>query len=251
MAGPLYQVHQPAIAPRFLSGAYGAAWLAAHGQQKDFLVDRAKQAIKARLPGLGPLDALAAIGLERGIAQGPTESSSSYATRLRQAWQAWATAGSAWGILLQLAAMGYASAYVVYPNGRQYGPSSGVTVTNPPALLKGPVWAMSSEDGQADGLNDHIARMWNRSLLLFSPAPASWSGSPPSPGSGWSDELNTLRAVLTSWGAGHAAKEGIAVAVGTSGGAARAMFDFPPGRTFTGDGAGTFATQAGSTVYTY
>ena len=178
-----YQLQQVAIGKkiRWMSDPYGLAWLAAMGASKDFLVDLAKQAVKCRMPGLAPLDALALLGQERGIFQAPGESAAAFAVRVINAWQAWQLAGGAWGILYQLALRGYTTAYLVYPNGQVWGPSAGVTATNPPAISKGPPWNTSPIDGQAGpvgGPPDPFGRFWNRTLLFFYPVPASWTNIP-------------------------------------------------------------------------
>jgi hypothetical protein len=48
-----YAQDQVQSAPAWLQGPFGAAFLAALGAQKDWLVSAAKQAVKARMPGYG------------------------------------------------------------------------------------------------------------------------------------------------------------------------------------------------------
>lgn len=105
-----YQAYQPSLGPTWLKGTYGALWLRAFGQVKDGLVDRLKAGIKARMPLLAPHDALEALGVERGIDRATGESDTSYAARVQQAWDAWEFAGTAKGILVALAALGYTAA---------------------------------------------------------------------------------------------------------------------------------------------
>jgi hypothetical protein len=234
-----YQLQQVAIGKkiRWMSDPYGLAWLAAMGASKDFLVDLAKQAVKCRMPGLSPLDALALLGQERGIFQAPGESSAAFAVRVINAWQAWQLAGGAWGILYQLALRGYTTAYLAYPNGQVWGPSAGVTATVPPTISQGPVWNMSPIDGQAGpvgGPPDPFGRFWNRTLLFFYPVPASWTNivNPPTSSTApTAAEISTISQILKRWGAGHSAKIGIAALVGTANGTGRACFGWPV-RTF-------------------
>jgi hypothetical protein len=108
-----YREYQPLIAPPWLQREKGAAWLRALGDVKDGQAERCKAAVKARMPLQAPGDALAAIGLERGIPRGPGESNASYAGRLVGAWETWASAGSPRGMLAALRAAGYGDAHLL------------------------------------------------------------------------------------------------------------------------------------------
>lgn len=107
MAGSTYQRSRVTLAPAFLQERFGAAHQAAIGLVQDYLVDRAKQSVKARMPLLAPADALRVLGNERGIPRGPSESDAQYATRLQGAWDAWPWAGTPFGLLTQLKAAGF------------------------------------------------------------------------------------------------------------------------------------------------
>lgn len=126
---PTYEQFQAAIPPGWLRNPYGAAYDGALGEQKDFELSKIKQGILARYANTAPLDALPLIAADRGVPQGPNEPLEHYLPRLINAWGAWQIAGTAWGILSQLNAAGYGSAYVVQTNGVIYGPSGG-TVTH-------------------------------------------------------------------------------------------------------------------------
>lgn len=63
-----------------------------------------REGIKARMPGVGTPDALPAIGNDRQIDRGPTESDANYANRLSSAFDTWRTMGNAYRLLDSLAA---------------------------------------------------------------------------------------------------------------------------------------------------
>lgn len=112
-----YKQWQTQSAPGFLQGANGKALVGGLGQAKDDQVTLLKQAVKARFPDYAPTDALPAIGGERQIDRGPTETDDSYRGRLKAAWDAWQFGGSAYGILRQLWAAGMTTAQLVQMNG--------------------------------------------------------------------------------------------------------------------------------------
>lgn len=88
------------VAPPFLQGPNGSAWLTAMGQGLDSIRYRSAQAQLLHMPGQGDPSALYYIGLDRLVPQGPAESNSAYATRLQQSVDMWRLrAGSDWGLL--------------------------------------------------------------------------------------------------------------------------------------------------------
>lgn len=91
-----------------LQGPQGAAFMRSLGITKDFYAARARQAVKMRFPSFASTDALGAIGDERLIDRGPTETDAAYAARLRDAWNAWTFGGTAFGLLTALTIQGYA-----------------------------------------------------------------------------------------------------------------------------------------------
>jgi hypothetical protein len=125
-----YSTFQGSIQPGFLRGPYGLAWGGGLGVVKDFLGDLTKQGIQQRFIIQAQQDALAAIGSERGIPQGISESSATYITSLLSAWQAWELGGTPWAILALLNFLGYETAYIICQNGTVYGPSAGVMLPN-------------------------------------------------------------------------------------------------------------------------
>jgi hypothetical protein len=79
----------PRLAPPWLCGPNGAAYLEAIGQQWDAIATRTREAIKARLPRDATGEKLDEIGKDRSMPRGPSESDASYAARLADAWTAW------------------------------------------------------------------------------------------------------------------------------------------------------------------
>lgn len=72
------------------------------GDALDTLVDKVKQGVEARLPGVGTLSALPYIGLDRVMPKAPTESDASYIIRLREAYNTWQRAGNRPTVLRQV-----------------------------------------------------------------------------------------------------------------------------------------------------
>lgn len=105
-----YREYQPSVAPPWLRGTNGTDWLESSGQLKDDELARLKEAVKARMPGSGTADALPYIGEERGgLERKIGESDADYRVRLADAWSVWPYAGTAYGLLLALDAIGYTS----------------------------------------------------------------------------------------------------------------------------------------------
>lgn len=106
MATP-FADYQAAYAPSWLQGPVGEAWHSAFGVMKDAVVEGAIQALKCRWVGVCPVDALAWIGAERGIAQLPTENLYAYRARLQSAWLIWKYAGTKTGVANAIQQLGY------------------------------------------------------------------------------------------------------------------------------------------------
>ena len=104
----------------WLNRPQGKAFLAAHGVVLDDLVDRVKQAVKVRFPGLAPSDALGPLANERLLDRGPSETNESFATRLQKAWNVWPFVGTATGLLIALHFAGFTDAVLVQQNGLAY-----------------------------------------------------------------------------------------------------------------------------------
>jgi hypothetical protein len=139
-----FRKYRQSLVPTTHQRAQGAAWQGQLGDVDDTLVDRAKQAVKARMPLLAPTDALNLLGIERSIPRGPSESDAAYGLRLQAAWNTWPWAGTAFGILSALAALGYTNVYLATCGGQLYTlPSPGTTLTIA-ALANGQWWIDSS-----------------------------------------------------------------------------------------------------------
>lgn len=119
------------VSPAWLLTAEGAAYLRALGGLQDSLVERAKDAVKARFPGYAPRDGLAAIGAERGLPRGKPDTDATYSARLQNAWDIWEWAGTATGILRALYFLGYTNCYLQSQQGatHQLDASLNVVVT--------------------------------------------------------------------------------------------------------------------------
>lgn len=160
MASSFYQQYEPGLAHTPLSYPNGQAWLKAHAAVKDALAQQLRQAIKCRFPALALTDALVALGTERQIVRGVSETDSAYAQRVVGAWTAWPYAGTAYGILTQLAAIGY-NAVIPQVLGNAYSldGNGNLVVTT----LGGGGWF-------TDGV-----KFWSKfSVLLTYPLPSSW-----------------------------------------------------------------------------
>jgi hypothetical protein len=111
-----YSEWLPLIQPPWLQREWGGKLMKVIGQAADDERELVTEATKARMPGVGPSDALPVIGDERQIIRGASEADDDYAERLRTAWTAWELAGSHRGLLSQLRAIGYEDAYIVQRN---------------------------------------------------------------------------------------------------------------------------------------
>jgi len=67
-----WQIWYSQIDPTELQQPNGAAFQMAVAAVKDHLAERRRLAIKSKLPGIAPTDALAQLAIERGIFPGPT-----------------------------------------------------------------------------------------------------------------------------------------------------------------------------------
>lgn len=96
------------LAPPWLCGPWGNAWLTAKGQEKDRLELRTITGLKARFPSYCPGDGLYLHGRARGgIERAPGESDAVYASRLCSAFATWKWSGTNAGILNAFAALGW------------------------------------------------------------------------------------------------------------------------------------------------
>src|SRR5512133_2108675 len=95
------------LAPGWLRDPWGKAYIGTFGAQKDAAVASLKEAVKARMPGIAPADALLALAAERGIPRGAAETEAHHRERVRAAWDAWRWAGTPYGLLLAFYWAGY------------------------------------------------------------------------------------------------------------------------------------------------
>lgn len=113
------------IAPPWLVNLVGKSYLSLFGQTLDSqlpgaftmtgLLDKAKQAIYARMPKRCQPDALPLLAADRGLVQGPSESAASFGERLSLAFDAWDHAGAARAVMEQIIA--YFQGQAVQPAG--------------------------------------------------------------------------------------------------------------------------------------
>jgi hypothetical protein len=253
----VYEVYQPNIQAPFQQATWGQRWGSSLGLVKDEIIQNTMLGVMARFPQYAPLDALGEIGLERGIYQGPTETTAHYIARLLNAWGAWTLGGSYWGLLAQLYGSGYTTAYIVAANGYIYGPSNGVTAPdpingiagNPPAWFQlppyyatgtivYPPWNFSSGDAQgqndtpidipfdAGGSPDPEGDFWSRFIVMFDPYPASWTDvvNPPTSSTSPSNaEIALIQSIIAKWKPGTSTCVGIMAANGGT----RACWAYP------------------------
>lgn len=185
-----YRLWRQSLVPTTHQRPAGQAFQGALGDVEDSLIDRAKQAVKARFPLLAPPDALTAIGVERQMPQGPGESTAAYAARLVDAWTAWQWAGTPYGMLRAFYATGYTNVVLAQVlGGNQYTlDANGALV-----ISSGGSWTPTY-------VGDPF---WSRFDLIFpTPLPASWiAGGVPDAAS---SEANFVRSLLRLWKPGHA-----------------------------------------------
>lgn len=184
------------VAPPWLLQPAGAAWLKGLGLSLDDCVIRAKDAVKASFPLLAPVDALPIIGQEVNMPRGAAESVADYRARLADAWNLWQYAGTAYGMLIILAAAGFP--HVVLQT------QTGMSIT-----LSG-----SYDPANKDPINDlvittlpppvHLGgepELWTQfTANIVPPFPARWGGVIPAYGS---DEQKSFLALVLTWKSAH------------------------------------------------
>jgi hypothetical protein len=179
-----YRAWRCSLVPTTHQRPTGQAFQGALGDVEDALIDRAKQAVKARFPLLAPPDALTALGVERQLPQGPGESTTAYAARLQGAWLLWPWAGTPYGLLRAFADAGYPNVVLAQPRGaRQF------TLDANGALV------ISSGVASADPF-------WSKFTVLFpAPLPAAWAGVVPAI---TSTDAAYIFDTIRRWKPGHA-----------------------------------------------
>ncbi len=174
---PNYRTAQKSTKISWLRDVTSQAWLGEFGGIKDALVARLRAAVTARFPELAPPDALAAIGDERGILRSQADTDAKYGTRLREAWQTWQFAGSAYSVLSALNAVSSAFFYtIVQQNGLAHtlnDDGTDVVVVGNGGTM--PEWTF---DSNLDSLGN---KFWNRFGVILVPKPTTIIPSPAAP----------------------------------------------------------------------
>jgi hypothetical protein len=153
---------------------------------KDDFLSRARLGVLARFPKattrevpaldpvgdptpIAPTDALEEIGADRLRRRAPGQSDAAYATRVHQAWDDYAFLGSPFGLLTELAALGWGTANIVQDNGRYWFLTAGV-------LTAGTLMTMVTR-GRPGWQFDTRDDLWSRFALLFTADAANLSGA--------------------------------------------------------------------------
>ena len=116
---PAYRTYQTTtvdeggLAPTSLLQPMGTSLEGGLGDVKDALSDTVKLGVLARCPGISPTDGLTAVGVERQVLRGPTESDADYSARLVAAWATWPYGGTPFGVLIALYYLGYPNVYLM------------------------------------------------------------------------------------------------------------------------------------------
>jgi hypothetical protein len=192
-----FRAYRRSLVPTTHQRPTGQAFQGALGDVEDSLIDRAKQAVKARFPLLAPSDALDAIGVERQLPRGPGEQDAAYAARLVDAWQSWLNAGTPFGMLRAFWATGYTNVVLAQVRGgKQYTLDANGAL----AISSGGTWTPTYAGDP----------FWSKFTVIFpSPLPASWvSGGVPS---STSNEANFIRSLISTWKPGHATTDRIII----------------------------------------
>jgi len=218
----------PQKAPPWMRTATWAQWWTAIGTSLDAVATRAKYAVKARFAGVAPDDAVKAIAGERGMPPGSpysgglsVESTTSLRERIAAAWDRWAYAGNALGLLNALWDLGYQGAKVAIVRGKLYSLDGDRNFV---------VEALPSI-GLGSWLVDSDRSFWSKFDVVFwfgsgfpdvPEAPSDWSGGLPAEDS---DEVKALKATIRRWkpAMGHAR-----IVIVTAG----RCFGYPTGLTF-------------------
>ncbi len=239
-----FQSYQPSILPAWLQNQAGLDYAAVLGALKDQIGNAVRTAAVCGMPEVAPVDALNAIGFERQIIRGVSETDQQYASRLRQAFTAWKRAGSATGMLLQLEALypgipivivqQAAQAYYLNPDTSIANDERLVTVT-----LADGGWRFDDNGGLPPSQGH-----WNRFAILFpGPLPPTWVDVQ-SPPTAMTDpdinEVNNILAIGGKWRPAKALFQYVQVTVGGAG----YVYDWPD--TFKYNASG-FTYNGGAT----
>lgn len=183
-----YREYAVDLAPPWLLQPQGQAYLRALGDTRDDITQRLKEGVKARFIDTAAPDALSAIGADRELERGPSDSDTTYAARLKGAWDVWQWAGTPTGVLNALWDAGYPNVVLVTPRRTHTLDGSrqlvAATLATPRVFPPG-------------------AGFWNTFLVWFpTPFVSSWviSGVPAS----GSAEADGVRRLVNRWKPAHA-----------------------------------------------
>ena len=128
-----YERYQRELLPPPLRGATGEAFAGGLGRAKDDVVSLAKDAVYGGAlvdpDGIGreaPDDALARLGADADLEQGPVESVQSYRLRILDAWDHWGWAGTIYGYGLALWRLKRPVRGARFVRARQWSPPDGI-----------------------------------------------------------------------------------------------------------------------------
>ncbi len=165
----------------------GGRFLYTVGLLGDALIDKLEQALLARMPQRCDPSALPLLGADRMLAQGPGETPTQYALRLRQAFATWQRAGIDSGVLRQV--LGFLDAYK--PRARIVDDSANWTSAAPgvdPALPFSYRQSQSNWnwDNEGDPHPKNVNAWWRWWLVLYSTSTSggNWAGTRPVCGGG-------------------------------------------------------------------
>lgn len=218
-----------------LQSPNGTALQMAMGMAKDYFADKLRLALKARLPGLAPTDALAQIGAERNFVEGISETDVAFAARLVSAWSVWPYGGTPLGLLQALSGLGYSDVVIAQPLAGKLFTLSGTTLVS--SVEPNGVWSSSWLAYPYSPLRQYV---WSSFDVLFvNPLPSSWGSGSTLPAA-TSDEMNRIRRVIQNWKPAHSVCNSIAVLVSAG------AFGYPVAQTW-----GDATTWGGDSVTRY
>lgn len=182
-----YAEFESGHAPPWLAGPKGVAWWLVWGHFKDALAEGGKQAIKARMPLLGPPDALPALAEERSLERLPPDSETSWRERLAEAWELWALGGTKQGVLGAVQRIGLPA--VTLEEAYEYDPGD-------PAWARFRVSVATPNPWLSDGL-------WSDPGFYDDGGTWDSTASP--------EEVQRVRRQVRLWKGAHTACDGVAV----------------------------------------
>ena len=167
-----FKEYQPYLSPTFIQeDYYKRSQQEIFGQEKDDIVDSAKNAIKQGLIQFADNDALLSLGNNFDIDKSPYSSFEYFRQKLGQAWVYWQTSGTPARLISEIKEQGFANVYIL----PQYieAPPGVFTKTLPNVIdvnNAGTQWAPRSMEEQGnfwsnfwiviDQPHDYVARKW-------------------------------------------------------------------------------------------